>query len=192
MWLSREARAKFWVDLRSNGSVHEVECQYRTHRGAVHTMLVSADIIEVNCEPHVLGLFLDVTERKQIEAEWLRTLAREKELSKLRSNFVSMVSHEFRTPLGIIQSSAEILEDYLDQLESSERKDHFAVDSQQHAVHGRDDGRSPPPRKLRCGQGGIQASGTGATDIRGSARGRDPVRHRPAMSHRTVAFQNAC
>jgi len=125
LWLSREARAKFWADLRSNGSVHEVECQYRTHRGAVHTMLVSADIIEVNCEPHVLGLFLDVTERKRIETEWLRTLAREKELSKLRSNLVSMVSHEFRTPLGIIQSSAEILEDYLDQLERSERKDHL-------------------------------------------------------------------
>ena len=125
LWPSLEARAKFWADLRSNSSVREVECQYRTRRGAVHSMLVSADIIEVNCEPHVLGLFLDVTERKRIETEWLRTLAREKELSKLRSNFVSMVSHEFRTPLGVIQSSAEILEDYLDQLERSERKDHF-------------------------------------------------------------------
>jgi signal transduction histidine kinase len=36
-----------------------------------------------------------------------------------------MVSHEFRTPLGIIQSSAEILEDYLDQLEPTERRDHL-------------------------------------------------------------------
>ena len=36
-----------------------------------------------------------------------------------------MVSHEFRTPLGIIQSSAEILEDYLDQLEPAEREDHL-------------------------------------------------------------------
>ncbi|MBV8223693.1 MAG: HAMP domain-containing histidine kinase, partial [Verrucomicrobia bacterium] len=55
----------------------------------------------------------------------LRTVAREKELSRLRSNFVSMVSHEFRTPLGIIQSSAEILEDYHDQLEPAEREDHL-------------------------------------------------------------------
>jgi signal transduction histidine kinase len=52
-------------------------------------------------------------------------LAREKELGQLRSKFVSMVSHEFRTPLGIIQSSAEILEDYLDQLEPAERQDHL-------------------------------------------------------------------
>jgi signal transduction histidine kinase len=36
-----------------------------------------------------------------------------------------MVSHEFRTPLGIIQSSAEILDDYLDRLEPDERKEHL-------------------------------------------------------------------
>src|SRR5271165_7379136 len=67
----------------------------------------------------------DITQRKQAEAELVRTLAREKELGQLRSKFVSMVSHEFRTPLGIIQSSAEILEDYLDQLEPAEREDHL-------------------------------------------------------------------
>ena len=67
----------------------------------------------------------DITQRKLAEAELVRTLAREKELGQLRSKFVSMVSHEFRTPLGIIQSSAEILEDYLDQLETTEREDHL-------------------------------------------------------------------
>jgi signal transduction histidine kinase len=67
----------------------------------------------------------DITQRKKAEAELVRTLAREKELGQLRSKFVSMVSHEFRTPLGIIQSSAEILEDYLDRLDPTEREDHL-------------------------------------------------------------------
>ena len=125
LWLNLDARKKFWAGLRLYGSLREAECQFRTWRGTVHTVLVSADIIEVNREPHVLGFFLDVTERKRVESELLRTVAREKELSRLRSNFVSMVSHEFRTPLGIIQSSAEILEDYLEQLEPAEREDHF-------------------------------------------------------------------
>ena len=116
---------KFLGDLRRKGSLREVECQFRTRRGTVRTMLVSAETIEVNREPHMLGFCFDVTERKQAEAELLRTLDREKGLGRLRSNFVSMVSHEFRTPLGIIQSSAEILEDYLDQLEPSERKDYL-------------------------------------------------------------------
>jgi len=119
-------RAKFWADLeRSNGSLREVEVQLRSQRGTVHTLLVSAESVEINREPHLFIFALDITERKQAEAELLRTLAREKELGQLRSKFVAMVSHEFRTPLGIIQSSAEILEDYLEQLEPSERKDHL-------------------------------------------------------------------
>ena len=36
-----------------------------------------------------------------------------------------MVSHEFRTPLSIIQSSAEIMEDYFDRLPPAKRKDHL-------------------------------------------------------------------
>ena len=125
IWLNLDERAKFLADLERNGSLSEVECQVRSQRGSVHTMLLSADIIEINREPHMLVFALDITQRKQAEAELLRTLAREKELGQLRSNFVSVVSHEFRTPLGIIQSSAEILEDYLDQLEPAERKEHL-------------------------------------------------------------------
>lgn len=65
----------------------------------------------------------DISQRKQAEAELLKALAREKELGDLKSSFVSMVSHEFRTPLGIIQSSAEILDEYFDQLGPEERQE---------------------------------------------------------------------
>ena len=105
--------------------MREVECQLRSWRGSVHTIVQSADIIEINREPHMLVIGLDVTQRKHAEAELLRTLAREQELGQLRSHFVSMVSHEFRTPLGIIESSAEILKDYLDQLGPAEREEHL-------------------------------------------------------------------
>jgi PAS domain S-box-containing protein len=125
IWVNLDDRAKFLADLERDGSLREVECQLRSRRGIVHTIVQSADIIEINRKPHILVIGLDITQRKQVEAEMLRTLAREKELGQLRSNFVSMVSHEFRTPLGIIQSSAEILEDYLDRLEPTERKEHL-------------------------------------------------------------------
>ncbi|HYY31007.1 MAG TPA: GAF domain-containing sensor histidine kinase, partial [Chthoniobacterales bacterium] len=125
LWLNLEDRAKFWADLKRDGSVREVECQARNWRGAAGTLLLSAEIIEINREPHLLGFGIDITQRKQAEVELLRTLAKEKELSQLRSQFVSIVSHEFRTPLGIIQSSTEILKDYFDQLDPAERKDHL-------------------------------------------------------------------
>jgi len=69
------------------------------------------------------AVIIDMSERKRAEEELKRALERERELSQLKSNFVSMVSHEFRTPLGIIQSSAEILDDYLDQLDPAERRE---------------------------------------------------------------------
>ena len=125
IWVNLDDRERFLADLERDGSLREVECQLRSWRGTVHTIVQSADIIEINREPHMLVFGLDVTQRKQAEAELLRTLAREKELGQLRSNFVSMVSHEFRTPLGIIQSSAEILADYHESLEAAERKEHL-------------------------------------------------------------------
>jgi len=51
----------------------------------------------------------------------LETLEREQELGQLKSNFVSLVSHEFRTPLGIILSSSEILQEYFASLDEAER-----------------------------------------------------------------------
>jgi signal transduction histidine kinase len=87
-------------------------------------------------EQQILGFVAEQTalaiERKraeqalrEAEAGLLKALAREKELGELKSNFVSLVSHEFRTPLGIIMSSAEILRDYLDQLAPEERRQHL-------------------------------------------------------------------
>jgi signal transduction histidine kinase len=66
---------------------------------------------------------MDITQRKRAEEELLKTLEREKELSQLKSNFVSMVSHEFRTPLGIIQSSGELLRDFHQKMGADERQE---------------------------------------------------------------------
>ena len=52
----------------------------------------------------------------------LRLLARERELNELKSNFVSLVSHEFRTPLEIIMSSVDNLERYHDRLPPEKRQ----------------------------------------------------------------------
>jgi len=81
--------------------------------------------VEIGGRKVIQTVINDITERKQAEGELLRALAREKELGQLKSSFVSMVSHEFRTPLGIILSSAEILEDYFEQLDATERRQHL-------------------------------------------------------------------
>ncbi len=67
----------------------------------------------------------DITERKQAEVEIRKALEKERELSDLRSGFVSLVSHEFRTPLTTIQSSTELLERYSNRLSEEKKHNHF-------------------------------------------------------------------
>ncbi len=61
----------------------------------------------------------EIKERQQIESilrdnerELQHALEKEKELNELKSRFVSMASHEFRTPLSTIQSSAGLISRY--------------------------------------------------------------------------------
>ncbi|MBW4561780.1 MAG: PAS domain S-box protein [Mojavia pulchra JT2-VF2] len=59
-----------------------------------------------------VGYWADITDHKQLEQELILTLEKEKELNELKSRFISMTSHEFRTPLSTILSSSELLEHY--------------------------------------------------------------------------------
>ena len=60
----------------------------------------------------VMAIVRDVTERKQIERDIRQALEIEKNLNDLKSRFVTITSHEFRTPLASILSSSELLEHY--------------------------------------------------------------------------------
>jgi len=64
----------------------------------------------------------EVAQRQQAQTDLHHALADERELGELRSRFVSMVSHEFRTPLGVILSAAENLDSYFERLQPEQRR----------------------------------------------------------------------
>lgn len=57
-----------------------------------------------------LAIQVDITQRKIQEHELQKTLEKQQELNQMKSRFLTMTSHEFRTPLTSIQATAEVLQ----------------------------------------------------------------------------------
>lgn len=51
----------------------------------------------------------NITEQKRAEQDMVSALKKERELNELKSRFVSMASHEFRTPLATVLSSVNLV-----------------------------------------------------------------------------------
>ncbi|MEO1560186.1 MAG: PAS domain S-box protein [Cyanobacteria bacterium J06632_19] len=73
----------------------------------------------------IIGYRIEITERKNLEQDLQQTLEKEKELNELKSSFISMASHEFRTPLSTIISSSELLENYHQKWDEKKKLKHF-------------------------------------------------------------------
>ncbi|WP_128546576.1 PAS domain S-box protein [Larkinella soli] len=68
-----------------------------------------------------IGIATDITSQKEKELVLQQSLEREQELNRLKSQFVSTASHEFRTPLVTIQTSVDLISLYLDRPEATAR-----------------------------------------------------------------------
>jgi PAS domain S-box-containing protein len=72
-----------------------------------------------------MGVAIDLTERKKAELNLMAALTKEKKLGELKSRFVTTASHEFRTPLSTISSSAYLIEKYTEQADQPKRQKHL-------------------------------------------------------------------
>jgi PAS domain S-box-containing protein len=109
----------FYPVFDEAGRLEEVVC---IHEDATARWQAEEKIRRMNAELE-RRILERTTELAEANVRLHRALEREQELGRLKSNFVSLVSHEFRTPLGIILSSSEILQQYLSTLEEQERQE---------------------------------------------------------------------
>lgn len=72
-----------------------------------------------------MGIAFDISGIKKIQLELSEALEKEKDLNELKSRFVTMASHEFRTPLSTILSSAYLIEKYTAAEDQPKRQMHL-------------------------------------------------------------------
>jgi PAS domain S-box-containing protein len=67
MWANPEDRARMIDILRERGRVPDFETTFRTRTGEIREVLVVSELVDVAQERYILGLTLDITERKHAE-----------------------------------------------------------------------------------------------------------------------------
>ncbi len=70
---------------------------------------------------------IDITDYKQFELELCEALQQAKQVSEQKERFVSMLCHQFRTPLNIISFSTDLLKRHIEKWSVEKKNSYFAL-----------------------------------------------------------------
>jgi PAS domain S-box-containing protein len=109
LWVAREQREEMVRRLREEGRVRDFEVTFQTRRGP-RRLLVNSDVITFGGEPAVLSVSVDITERTQEEALSRARGDEAEAANRAKDEFLAMLGHELRNPLGTITNAVTVLE----------------------------------------------------------------------------------
>jgi len=81
--------------------------------------------LEQDVEDRTLILKEAIQKLEHTKEELHQALQREMDLNRMKSNFISLASHEFRTPLATVLSSLTLVEKYADMQQTDKRDKHI-------------------------------------------------------------------
>ncbi|MDT7514892.1 ATP-binding protein [Rhodoferax mekongensis] len=93
-----------------------------TDQGQIRTLDLSAVLLQWGHRDATLLFVVDATARVEAEQNQKRALQQQIELNDLKSRFITMASHEFRTPLATIHGSVDLLMHYEDRMPADKKR----------------------------------------------------------------------
>lgn len=105
-----------------SGESKTIELEYRNNFYVLFAVPLKSDSKNID---RILVVETNITSQKKAQHDMENALEKEKQLNELKSRFVSMASHEFRTPLGTILSSVTLIEKYAKETDEEKRKKHI-------------------------------------------------------------------
>lgn len=97
------------LNVEPPGTLHGTEVQLWTKDGTARTVLISAQQVQIGGEPSLLVVLSDITERKRAERELIEAKEKAEEMARIKSAFLTNMTHEVRTPLTVILGFSSML-----------------------------------------------------------------------------------
>jgi PAS domain S-box-containing protein len=138
-----EHRASYHKNPKARAMGEGIDLKAKRKDGSEFPVEISLGHYQVEDKSFAVGFINDISDRKAIETklqnhttnlqkkviektqQLIAALQKEKQLNELKSNFVAMASHEFRTPLSAILSSATLIRKYQAQEQQDKREKHL-------------------------------------------------------------------
>jgi PAS domain S-box-containing protein len=111
IWAFPEDREKLVKDLQTKGYCHNLESHFRCKDGSIKTGLMSAAIVLINNEPHIISITRDITELKRIDAELKESEQKFRTVAETASTAIFIYREKF-IYINYINKFAQVLLGY--------------------------------------------------------------------------------